>query len=156
MEDLLIPKQVEPDARGARWSKHSVRVLVLAVVLVAMAVAVVVAVPSKREDGRAVDDLPAVALGQVAVYRLEVFLIVFYGGLLILVPAYRGLVAGRLPSEISARGAKFAEETADSIETTQKLVAELDRGLRAAEASLLRAHLKIDRIGRDDGTEPPD
>jgi hypothetical protein len=156
MGDPAVLGKFEPDGGKARWSKHAVRVLVLTIVLTAITVAAAVAVPSRQERGRSVNDLPAVALGQVAVYRLEVFLVVFYGGLLILVPVYRGLAGGRLPSEISARGAKFAEETADSIEATQKLVAELDRGLRAAEASLVRAHLKIDRISQNADTGPHD
>ena len=49
--------------------------------------------------------LPAVAFEQVGLYRLEVGLLAFYGGLLLITPAFSGLVRGRLPIEISARGA---------------------------------------------------
>lgn len=55
------------------------------------------------------EDLPAVALGQTGLYRLEVALAAFYGLLLLVTPVYAGLAAGRLPIEISTRGAKFAE-----------------------------------------------
>lgn len=55
--------------------------------------------------------LPAFALGQIWLYRLEVSLLAFYGCLLLITPAFSGLIRGRLPIEISTRGAKFAEET---------------------------------------------
>jgi hypothetical protein len=55
-------------------------------------------------------DLPAISFHQAALYRLEVALLVFYGGLLLITPAFSGLIRGRLPTEISARGAKFSEE----------------------------------------------
>lgn len=121
--------------------------------MAALIVAVAVGVPNKREQGKVKPALPAVALGQPALYRLEIFLVVFYGGLLIVVPAYRGLVSGRLPIEVSARGAKFAEETADSIEATQEVVSELEQGLQAVEASAMRARLNIDQIAREKSVE---
>lgn len=136
-----------------RGSGHPVRLLVLVIVAAAIVTAASIGVPSKQEGGKRVDDLPAVALGQVAVYRLEIFLLVFYGGLLVLVPLYRGLVGGRLPTEISARGAKFAEEAAGSIEATQELVEELDGRLRSVEAGVLRARLDIDRIADERDVE---
>lgn len=136
-----------------RGSGLPVRLLVLAIVAAALVTAACIGVPSKQEGGERVDDLPAVALGQVAVYRLEIFLLVFYGGLLVLVPVYRGLVGGRLPTEISARGAKFAEEAAGSIEATQELVEELDERLRGVEAGVLRARLDIDQIADERDVE---
>jgi hypothetical protein len=60
-------------------------------------------------------DLPAVALGQTGLYRLEVALAAFYGVLLLVTPAYSGLATGRLPIEISTRGAKFAVEADRSV-----------------------------------------
>jgi hypothetical protein len=53
---------------------------------------------------------PTIALGLPALYRLEVALMVFYGCLLLITPAFAGLARGRLPIEVSARGAKFAAE----------------------------------------------
>jgi hypothetical protein len=44
-------------------------------------------------------NLPSVALKQPGLYRLEVGLMVLYGCLLIVTPAYSGLSAGRLPIE---------------------------------------------------------
>jgi hypothetical protein len=66
------------------------------------------------------DDLPAVALEQAGLYRLEVALAVFYGCLLLVTPAYSGVVAGRLPIEISTRGAKFAAEATQRQSETKK------------------------------------
>jgi hypothetical protein len=74
------------------------------------------------------NDLPALAMGQMLVYRLEILLALFYGGLLVLTPLFHGL-SGRLPIEISHRGAKWpapsATERAD--ERIERLEAELDR-----------------------------
>jgi hypothetical protein len=108
-----------------------------------------VGVPTKGEGKAQEPDLPSVALGQESIYRLEIFLLVFYGGLLIATPAYRGLIGGRLPTEISARGAKFAEDTADSIEDTQKLAQELDETLKVVQASGARARLNIDQLAEE-------
>lgn len=135
--------------RGSWIVRTGVGLLVLA----ALSLAIAARLPSRRENGKSSPDLPAVALGQESIYRLEIFLAAFYGGLLLLVPAYRGLVGGRLPIEISARGAKYAEETADSIEATQELVAELEQGLRAVEASAMRAHLNIDQLAEQNAVE---
>jgi hypothetical protein len=143
----------ERSSKPSAPSKLGVRAVVAAILLMALLVAACVGVPTVCEEGKCAPALPAVALGQEALYRLEIFLVVFYGSLLILVPAYRGLVGGRLPTEISARGAKFAEDAADSIEATQKLVDELERGLRSVEASTLRAHLNINQIAEKSRVE---
>jgi hypothetical protein len=123
-----------------------IRVAVAAIVLVAIVVASAIGIPTQEVKGVEVADLPSIALGQESIYRLEIFLLVFYGGLLVVTPAYRGLVGGKLPIEISARGAKFAGEAADSIEETQKLVDELQEGLKAIQASNARARLNIDQL----------
>jgi hypothetical protein len=49
--------------------------------------------------------LPALALEQVALYRLEVALLVFYGCLLLATPAFSGLHCKRLPP-VTARNGK--------------------------------------------------
>jgi hypothetical protein len=60
------------------------------------------------------EDLPAIALRQTSLYRLQVALLVFYGGLLLITPAFSGLIRGRLPIVISTRGARFVEEADQS------------------------------------------
>lgn len=127
------------------WQTTLVRVLIGVLLVVAIIVAAAIAVPTASASGRS-SALPSVALGQVSVYRLEVFLVVFYGGLLILTPAYRGLALGRLPIEISAKGAKFAEDAADSIEETQKLVDESRTAIRELQSNLVRSRLNIDQL----------
>lgn len=62
--------------------------------------------------------LPAIALGQLWLYRLEVSLLAFYACLLLITPAFSGLIRGRLPIEISTRGARFAEEADHSDEAS--------------------------------------
>jgi hypothetical protein len=74
------------------------------------------------------DDLPAVALGQAAVYRLEILLALVYGGLLLLTPLFQGVFYGRLPIEISHRGARWPEGSPveEAEEKIDELEAELD------------------------------
>jgi hypothetical protein len=74
----------------------TVRLATAAVFLVATAVAVATPAPV---------GLPAIAMGQVPVYRLEILLALVYGGMLLLTPFFQGVVHGRLPIEISHRGA---------------------------------------------------
>lgn len=74
--------------------------------------------------------LPAVALQQPALYRLEVALAVFYGALLVLTPAIAGLVRGRLPVEISARGARFADSADEALEALEKTTTDLEKSTR--------------------------
>ena len=89
------------------------------------------------------DVLPAVALGQLILYRLEVALLVFYGVLLLVTPAFLGLTRGRLPIEISTRGAKFAEGADQSanrneadIRRIRAAVGNLDEALTTANAEI--------------------
>jgi hypothetical protein len=80
-----------------RHTRNLVRVLVGTALCTALSVCIAVPIPA---------DLPAIALLQPSLYRLEVALLVFYGCLLLLTPAFSGLIRGRLPIEISTRGAK--------------------------------------------------
>lgn len=77
-----------------------IRLLVGAALCAALASSAFVPVP---------ESLPAVAFSQPGIYRLEAALLVFYGTLLLVTPAYSGLAWGRLPIEISTHGAKFFE-----------------------------------------------
>ena len=92
------------------------------------------------------DDLPAVAFGQVSLYRLQVTLLVFYGGLLLITPAFSGLIHGRLPIEISARGAKFAEETVYADGKTEAKFDELQQKANDLTEGLDIANIEISRL----------
>lgn len=83
-------------------------------------------------------DLPSIALGQVAVYRVEVLLALVYGGLLLLTPLFHGL-GGRLPIEISHRGAKWSEPAEEAVARLEGQVLRLEE----ERAMLLQSkHLK--------------
>jgi hypothetical protein len=110
------------------------------------------AVPIPR-DPQGDPALPAVAFEQVGLYRLEVGLLVFYGGLLMITPAYAGLTQGRLPIEISTRGAKFTEETSEAAERTEAAVQELKQTTVALAERLTTAHLKIERLREEKGSD---
>lgn len=90
--------------------------------------------------------LPAVALGQVCLYRLEVSLLVFYGCLLLITPAFSGLIRGRLPTEISTRGAKFAGEADQASELANAAIEELDLRVREIDDALTEARAEIDHL----------
>jgi hypothetical protein len=101
--------------------------------------------------------LPAVAFEQVGLYRLEVALLVFYGGLLLITPAFSGLIWGRLPTEISARGAKFAEGADRSAALNEAKIEELKRTTSALTEGLATVHLEIERLRHmeeSDSTQP--
>jgi hypothetical protein len=90
--------------------------------------------------------LPATALNQKTIYHLEVALLVFYGGLLLLTPAFWGVIRGRLPTEISSRGAKYAEDVGQAAEIAEKRI---DGQLKATEklaSDFLQARVDIDRL----------
>jgi hypothetical protein len=98
----------------------AIRLATATLFLFALAIAFTVPAP---------DDLPAVALGQVAVYRLEILLALVYGGLLLLTPLFQGVLHGQLPTELSHRGAKWApakEAVARLEEQIARLEAERD------------------------------
>ena len=136
--------------------KWGIRAVVGVLVIAATVVAISAQIPMKSVGPAAQPDLPSIALGQESIYRIEIFLAVFYGGLLIATPAYRGLVSGRLPIEVSTRGAKFAEDAADSIEETQKLVEELRERLRKSEATVARTRLNVDQLATRTNTQLQD
>jgi hypothetical protein len=120
-----------------RHMRNLIRVVVGAALCAALAAGAAVPIP---------EDLPAVTLGQEALYRLEVTLLVFYGSLLLVTPAFSGLIQGRLPIEISTRGAKFAEEDERSAELTSAKVDELQRAVNALAERLITAHREIEQL----------
>jgi hypothetical protein len=119
--------------------RNLIRVLVGLALGVALVACAVLPVP---------EDLPAVALGQATLYRLEVALGVFYGCLLLATPAYSGLVMGRLPTEISTRGAKFAGEADQTVERDEATIGKLEQGIAELEADLSDAQIDIDLLRR--------
>ena len=103
------------------------------------------------------ETLPAVTLGQPGLYRLEVALLIFYGLLLLVTPAVSGLTQGRLPIEISTRGAKFAEGTDQSAAEAEARFEELKNTVNALKAGLMTASLEIRRLQQAhgfDNTQP--
>lgn len=153
IEELRLdpkPFGLDPDAppRPGTIERSTVRALVA--ITLAIAVLAFIAVPlPKNQDGETA--LPAVALAQPDLYRLEVALLVFYGGLLLLTPAFSGMIRGRLPTEISARGAKFVEEVDQSVAITQKAIKELERSTNDLADELDLANLGIEQLkqGKD-------
>lgn len=133
--------------------RFSIRLLVALVACAALAASASVPIPV---DAREVPAIPAVALEQPALYRLEVALLVFYGGLLLITPAFSGLVSGRLPIELSARGAKFAEEADQSSEATEAAIRNLEETTEILSERLSAANLEIKRLDEllRDNTKP--
>jgi|GEM_PF-6611678 len=102
-----------------------------------------------REVDSGEDTLPAIALDQPAVYRSEICLGVFYLGLLILVPLYYGVIRGRIPTEISARGARFAaDEISGSLDAAEKKIEQLDQRLVSAEIQVALA--RSNQVGKEE------
>jgi hypothetical protein len=145
-----------PQKEGASRTQNAIRLMIGALLVAALVTALAVAVPTVGSGAGEQVDLPSVALGQESLYRVEIFLLVFYGGLLIGTPAFRGIVGGRLPTKISARGAEFAEETAQTIAEAQKLVEELRSELQTERANAVRTRLNIDQIAREANVELED
>jgi hypothetical protein len=96
-------------------------------------------------DANGDPNLPAVAFDQIGLYRLEVALLVFYGDLLLVTPAFSGLIWGRLPTEISMRGAKFAEAER-SVDTNRVAVEKLERTTHELTEGLDIANLEIKQL----------
>lgn len=101
--------------------RSRVRNLIRAFVGTALSVALIACIAAPVPE-----DLPAVALHQAGLYRLEVALLVFYGCLLLITPAFSGLIRGRLPIEISTRGARFPVEAEHSAELDEAAVRKLE------------------------------
>jgi hypothetical protein len=79
-------------------------------------------------------------------YRLEVSLLAFYGCLLLITPAFSGLIRGRLPTEISTRGAKFAEEADRSERLTDAKIDGLELATETLAEGLTAAHAEIKQL----------
>jgi type VI protein secretion system component VasK len=97
--------------------------------------------------------LPAVALGQMWLYRLEVSLLAFYGCLLLVTPAFSGLIRGRLPVEISTRGARFAEETKRYAALDEVTIKELEETIGDLTQVIANAQIEIRHLNRTVSTD---
>jgi len=119
-----------------------VRILVSVCLCIALVGFVLVPIPS---------DLPSPAFGQVSLYRLETALMFFYGALLLVTPAFSGLARGRLPIEISTRGAKFAEEADQSAALNRAAIEKLEKATKRLAQEQVTANAEIQRLkkGRD-------
>jgi hypothetical protein len=91
-------------------------------------------------------DLPSLAFGQAGLYRLEMAVMSFYGTLLLVTPTFSGLVRGRLPIEISTRGAKFAVDADHSTERNEAAIKELEQTVDVLADGLFEASLEITRL----------
>jgi hypothetical protein len=117
--------------RSLRWERLAVRLATVVLFVAAIAVAIGISMPE--------GDYPAVALGQEAVYRVEILLALIYGGLLLLTPFFYGAMRGRLPIEISHRGAKWAVEAEEALDKAEKTIASLE----AERAQLVAERVKL-------------
>ena len=136
-----------------RVERSLIRILVALAVTIAALDSLLLPVP---QDAKGDPDLPAVALEQSGLYRLEMALLVFYGELLLITPAFSGLIWGRLPIEISMRGAKFAEADR-SVDTNRSTVKELEEATHELTEGLNIANFEIKQLketSRRDSTQP--
>jgi len=128
----------------------AIRILVAVALCMALLASALASVPMDA-DGN--PDLPAPAFEQTGLYRMEVALLVFYGGLLLTTPALTGLLRGRLPTEISTRGAKFAEEASRSTELDEAAVKKLEATTKDLAQELVDANLMIDLLNESAGSD---
>ncbi len=151
----LDPKEHNLDPGAAplpgRGERKLIRLLVAAVVIATVLACVLIPTP---EDAKGNPDPPAVALKDEGLFRVEVALLVFYGGLLLLTPAFAGIFKGRLPSEISTRGAKYEEEVKERAETSDKVVDEHGDEIADLKAEFDVALAKINTLALATKTEP--
>jgi hypothetical protein len=138
------------DPIPGRHERQAVRSLVVVLGILAALAFILVPVP---QNGSGMDELPAVALGQISLYRLEVALVAFYGGLLLITPVMAALARGRLPTEISAKGAKFADEVQETAKITQEKLDQQATQIAELESSGLEARLHIDQLAQKTETE---
>ena len=123
--------------RGRRLLRHFTRILVGAALCAALVACAIAPVP---------EDLPSLAFRQAGLYRLEIALLTFYGALLLITPAFSGLIRGRLPIEISTRGARFAEEADQSTESNEAAIRKLEQTASSLTDDLAEAKAEIEEL----------
>lgn len=92
------------------------------------------------------DRLPSVALGQELMYRLELLLGSLFSGLLVATPLLQGVINGRLPTEITARGAKYdPEEVSQGLAALEDRISQIEAAVTktGGEALALRADVEV-------------
>ncbi len=154
--DSIAPDEDQAETLDGGRSKSRAELPKWLIRLVVLAVGVLSAATALRAD---TEPLPSIALGQDYLYRLEVLLLLFYGALLLATPLLQGLLNGRLPTEITARGAKYdPEEVSDSLKETEDRVTAIENTLKSTggETFSLRADLAqlqnaVDELKRDLG-----
>jgi len=116
-----------------------VRIAVAALALATLAFAARAQIPQP---------LPSIALGQELLYRGELFLVLFYGGLLIATPVLRGIVSGRLPIEITARGARYdaPEQMSGGLRDAEERIDQLNEVVEASSGQLARLHARMEQL----------
>ena len=92
------------------------------------------------------EDPPAVAFGQTGLYRLEVALLVFYSFLLLITPAFSGLIRGHLPIEISVRGARFEQKADRAAELNEAEIQDLKQRTTELADGLTLATAQIEQL----------
>lgn len=147
---LADPKEAglgpEASPLPGRTERMGVRLLVGFVVIAAVLACALTPIPKT---------LPAPAFDQAGLYRLEVVLVVFYGGLLLLTPAFAGMIRGRLPTEISTRGAKFADEVRqERAEISDEVIQEQTNERIKLELELAVAKKEIKKLAKLTGVDP--
>lgn len=108
-------------------------------------------------DAKGDPDLPAPAFEQTGLYRLEIALMIFYGDLLLITPTFSGLLRGRLPIEISTRGAKFAAKADESAGQNEAAIQKLEGTTRQFAQRLRDAQIEVNslkRLAESDSTQP--
>jgi hypothetical protein len=133
-----VMTQVPPNdsSRGGVVPRWLIRFVIAALGVAALLLAVTANAP---------DQLPSIALGQVPMYRLELLLGAFFGGLLVATPLLQGVINGRLPTEITARGAKYdPEEVSEGLGALEDRINALEDALTktGGEAIALRAEVE--------------
>lgn len=87
---------------------------------------------------------PAIAFGNHFVFALQLFLLIFYALLLLVVPLLRGVCQGELPIELTARGARFPEPGAEAARAL--LNRELRHRIKKVEKALEEDERDLDRL----------
>ena len=122
-------------------ASHQTRNLVRALVGTALCAALIACAAAPVPD-----NLPAVAFRQPGLYRMEIALFIFYSGLLLITPAISGLINGRLPIEISTRGARFAEEADGAADAGDAAIEKLEATTNDLALALADTQTEIERL----------
>jgi len=131
-----VDARASPNVTGRR-TRNLIRILTGAALCTALVACTLAPVP---------EDLPAIACRQAGIYRLEIALLVFYSSLLLITPAFSGLVRGRLPTEISVRGARFMEETDQRENLNEAAIEKMEKTINWFASELGNAEREVRRL----------